>query len=66
MSGKGGELGRTPINKKKENGVRTVDTNDPFWADPGRMAEDGIHPNAAGYTALAGLWMDGVAPLLGA
>ena len=31
-----------------------------------RMAEDGIHPNAAGYTALAELWMDGVAPLLGA
>ena len=45
---------------------RTVDTNDPFWADPARMADDGIHPNAAGYTALAGLWMDGVAPLLGA
>jgi lysophospholipase L1-like esterase len=30
------------------------------------MAEDGIHPNAAGYTALAGLWVDGVTPLLGA
>jgi lysophospholipase L1-like esterase len=29
-------------------------------------AEDGIHPNAAGYTALAELWMAGVTPLLGA
>jgi lysophospholipase L1-like esterase len=56
-----------PRRRSRPRTVRaTVDTNDPFWADPARMAEDGIHPNAAGYTALAGLWMDGVAPLLGA
>ena len=59
-------LGRTATEVAAAHGARTVDTNDPFWADPARMAEDGIHPNAAGYTALAGLWMDGVAPLLGA
>jgi lysophospholipase L1-like esterase len=66
MSTLAGVLGRTATEVAAAHGVRTVDTNDPFWADPARMAEDGIHPNAAGYTALAGLWMDGVAPLLGA
>ena len=59
-------LGRTATEVAAAHGARTVDTNDPFWADPARMAEDGIHPNAAGYTALAGLWVDGVTPLLGA
>ena len=58
-------LGRTAAEVAAAHGVRTVDTNDPFWADPARMAEDGIHPNAAGYTALAELWMGGVTPLLG-
>jgi lysophospholipase L1-like esterase len=46
--------------------VRARWTPTPFWADPARMAEDGIHPNAAGYTTLAELWMGGVTPLLGA
>jgi lysophospholipase L1-like esterase len=59
-------LGRTAADVAAAHGARTVDTNDPFWADPARMAEDGIHPNAAGYTALAELWMGGVTPLLGA
>jgi lysophospholipase L1-like esterase len=45
-------------------GARTVDTNDPLWADPARMADDGIHPNAAGYTTLANRWTDGITPLL--
>ena len=66
MSTLAGVLGRTATEVAAAHGVRTVDTNDPFWADPARMAEDGIHPNAAGYTALAEMWMGGVAPLLGA
>ena len=57
-------LGRTATEVAAANGARTVDTNDPLWADPARMAEDGIHPNAAGYTTLADRWLDGIAPLL--
>ena len=59
-------LDRTAAEVAAAHGAPTVDTNDPFWADPARMADDGIHPNAAGYTALAELWTGGVAPLLGA
>ena len=57
-------LDRTAAEVAAAHGAPTVDTNDPFWADPARMADDGIHPNAAGYTALAELWTGGVAPLL--
>lgn len=46
------------------HGARTVDTNDPFRADPARMDPDGIHPNAAGYAVLAGQWMAVIDPLL--
>lgn len=42
----------------------TVDTNDSFWADPSKMAEDGIHPNGAGYEDLAALWMAVIKPAL--
>jgi lysophospholipase L1-like esterase len=47
-----------------EHGVPTVDTDDPFWADPATMADDGIHPNAAGYTTMAARWVAAVDPLL--
>ena len=57
-------LGRTATEVAAAHGARTVDTNDLLWADPARMADDGIHPNAAGYTTLADRWMDGIAPLL--
>jgi lysophospholipase L1-like esterase len=46
------------------HGALVVDTNDPFWADQSTMAEDGIHPNAAGYTELAALWMEVIEPVL--
>jgi lysophospholipase L1-like esterase len=59
-------LDRTATEVAAAHGARTVDTNDPLWADPARMADDGIHPNAAGYTTLANRWLDGIAPLLGA
>jgi len=42
----------------------TVDTNEPFWADEATMAEDGIHPNAAGYDRLTELWLEALDPLL--
>ncbi len=45
------------------HGVSTVDTNDPFWTDPSKMAPDGIHPNAAGYTDLAAKWMQAIDPI---
>lgn len=36
----------------------TVNTDDPFWASASSMADDGIHPNAAGYEVLAARFMD--------
>lgn len=57
-------LDRTAAEVATAHGVRTVDTNDAFWADPARMAEDGIHPNAAGYAQMAGRWVEAVEPLL--
>jgi lysophospholipase L1-like esterase len=57
-------LARTATEVAAAHGARTVDTNDPLWADPARMADDGIHPNATGYTTLANRWLDGIAPLL--
>ena len=37
MSTLAGVLGRTATEVAAAHGVRTVDTNDPFWADPARM-----------------------------
>ena len=34
-----------------------------FWTDPSKMAPDGIHPNAAGYTDLAAKWMQAIDPI---
>ena len=45
-------------------GVRTVDTNAPFWADTSKMAADLIHPNADGYAELAELWFTAINDLL--
>jgi lysophospholipase L1-like esterase len=47
-----------------DHGALTVDTNDPLWADPSKMADDGIHPNEAGYADLAALWMEVIEPQL--
>lgn len=47
-----------------DHGALTVDTNDPFWADEATMADDGIHPEGAGYEVLAALWMDVIGPAL--
>jgi len=47
-----------------EHDALVVDTNDPFWADEATMAEDGIHPNAAGYDRLTELWLEALDPLL--
>ena len=45
-------------------GVRTVDTDAPFWQDTATMDEDLGHPNEAGYAALAELWIAVVQDLL--
>jgi len=47
-----------------EHGVSTVDTNGDYWADQATMADDGIHPNAAGYQALADQWLEVIQPAL--
>ena len=47
-----------------EHGALTVDTNDPFWADPAMMASDGVHPNGDGYAVLADLFYASIEPLL--
>jgi lysophospholipase L1-like esterase len=55
---------RTATEVAAAHGARTVDTNDPFWADPTRMAEDGIHPNTAGYAVLGRRWQEVIDPLV--
>jgi lysophospholipase L1-like esterase len=55
---------RTAAEVAAAHGVRTVDTNDRFWADPSKMDPDGIHPNATGYTEMATRWIQAVEPLL--
>lgn len=40
-----------------DHGALVVDTNAPFWATQSKMADDGIHPNGAGYSDLAELWL---------
>ncbi len=57
-------LDRTVTEVAAAHGVRTVDTNDAFWADPSKMDPDGIHPNATGYTQMAARWIQAVDPLL--
>jgi lysophospholipase L1-like esterase len=47
-----------------DRGAITVDTNAPFWANPSKMADDGIHPNGSGYSDLAALWMRIIKPAL--
>ncbi len=64
MSGLSTVLARTAGEVAAAHGARTVDTNDPFWADPAKMASDGIHPNAAGYATMATRWMQALDPLL--
>lgn len=36
----------------------------PFFADPAMLADDGNHPNAAGYDEMAAIWLSALAPLL--
>jgi lysophospholipase L1-like esterase len=64
MSGLSGRLADTAEEVATEHGALVVDTNDPFWADQSTMAEDGIHPNAAGYAEMAALWMEVIEPVL--
>jgi lysophospholipase L1-like esterase len=64
MSALAGRLGDVVEEVAEEHGLRTVDTNDAFWADQSRMADDGIHPNGDGYAALAALWLEAIEPML--
>jgi len=45
-------------------GLRTVDTNGPFWGEAATMADDGVHPNDDGYAILADLWFPVIQELL--
>ncbi|WP_214406445.1 SGNH/GDSL hydrolase family protein [Pseudonocardia lacus] len=64
MSAQSKVLGQVVEDVADTYGVRTVDTNDPLWSDPATMADDGIHPNGAGYTQMATAWIEAVEPLL--
>lgn len=64
MSGLAARFGDIAVEVATEYGALTVDTNDSFWADEATMAEDGIHPNAAGYDRLTELWLEALDPLL--
>lgn len=64
MSGLAGRFDDIAVEVAAEHGALTVDTNDPFWADEATMADDGIHPSAAGYDRLTELWLGALAPLL--
>ncbi|MCO1655301.1 SGNH/GDSL hydrolase family protein [Pseudonocardia humida] len=64
MSALSEELGAVVEEVADTYDVPTVDTNDPFWSDPSRMADDGIHPNADGYAQMATAWAEAVDPLL--
>jgi lysophospholipase L1-like esterase len=57
-------LDRTAEEVAADHAALTVDTNGSFWADPSKMADDGIHPNGAGYEDLAALWMNVIKPAL--
>lgn len=57
-------FGDIAVEVADEHDALTVDTNDPFWSDPGTMADDGIHPNAAGYERLTELWLGVLDPVL--
>ena len=47
-----------------EHGALTVETDAPFWSDQSTMADDGIHPNKAGYAVFADLWLATIRGLL--
>jgi lysophospholipase L1-like esterase len=64
MSRLAGRLDDTAEEVAAAHGALVVDTNGPFWADQSTMADDGIHPNAAGYTEMAALWLEVIEPAL--
>jgi lysophospholipase L1-like esterase len=64
MSSLSERFDRTAEEVAAEHSALVVDTNGPFWADPSKMADDGIHPNGAGYADLAALWMEVIRPAL--
>jgi lysophospholipase L1-like esterase len=45
-------------------GARIVDTESPLWADEAMLDPDLIHPNSAGYAALAEIWFAEIEPLI--
>jgi lysophospholipase L1-like esterase len=64
MSAMSERLARVVEEVAAAHGVRTVDTNAPFWADESTMNSDLIHPNADGYATLADLWFTVIQDLL--
>ena len=64
MSGLAARFDDIALEVASAYGALTVDTNDPLWADEATMADDGIHPSAAGYDRLTELWLVTIEPLL--
>lgn len=63
MSRLAARLVRTATEVAGRYSAPTVETDDPFWADPARMADDGIHPDGDGCDVLAGRFAAVVDPL---
>ena len=64
MSAQSKKLGAVVEELADTYDLQSVDTNGPYWSDPATMAEDGIHPNGAGYAEMAKAWVEAVEPLL--
>ncbi len=64
MSALSERFGEIAVEVADQHGALTVDTNDSFWADESTMADDGIHPNAAGYERMTELWLGVLDPVL--
>lgn len=51
--------------KAAEYGATTVDFfSTTIFTNPATLSDDGNHPNAAGYDAIAGVWFDAIGPRL--
>jgi len=48
------------------HGAVVVDFLDaPLFRDPKTLADDGIHPNEAGYAQMADIWLEAIRPMIG-
>ena len=52
--------------KASQYGVALVDfSNEPLFANPATMSNDGLHPSSKGYKIISRLWLEALLPYLG-